>query len=101
MRRLIRIIRNVALLLIAAILVLAGVLAFNVLSRTSQQLQVASGGRPAGRGGSAERGDPRPHPFEFRKSGSEQRGAARLAGAHLEKFSRLSCRSQSRGDRAV
>ena len=42
MRRLIRIIRNVALLLIAAILVLAGVLAFNVLTRTSRQLQVAA-----------------------------------------------------------
>src|SRR3954447_19523337 len=41
MRRLIRIIRNIALLLIAAILVLAGVLAFNVLTRSSQQLQVA------------------------------------------------------------
>src|SRR5437868_14192259 len=42
MRRLIRIIRNVALLLIAAILVLAGVLAFNVLTRTSRQLQAAA-----------------------------------------------------------
>ncbi|MFL6826698.1 MAG: M20/M25/M40 family metallo-hydrolase, partial [Bradyrhizobium sp.] len=41
MRRLIRIIRNIALLLIAAILTLAGVLAFNVLTRSSLQLQVA------------------------------------------------------------
>src|SRR4051812_1288457 len=47
MRRLIRIIRNIALLLIAAILVLAGVLAFNVLTRSSQQLQVAAVPRAA------------------------------------------------------
>ena len=47
MRRLIRIIRNVALLLIAAILVLAGLLAFNVLTRSSQQLQVVAVPRAA------------------------------------------------------
>jgi carboxypeptidase PM20D1 len=42
MRRLIRIIRNIFLVLIAAIIVLAGVLAFNVFSHGSRQLQVAA-----------------------------------------------------------
>lgn len=42
MRRLIRIIRNVFLVLIAAIVVLAAVLAFNVFSHGSRQLQVAA-----------------------------------------------------------
>jgi carboxypeptidase PM20D1 len=42
MRRLIRIIRNILLLLIAAILVLAGVLAFNTLTHGSRQIQVAA-----------------------------------------------------------
>jgi carboxypeptidase PM20D1 len=42
MRRLIRIIRNLALLLIAAIVVLAGVLAFNVVTHGSRQIQVAA-----------------------------------------------------------
>ncbi|WP_454623803.1 M20 family peptidase [Bradyrhizobium cenepequi] len=42
MRRLIKIIRNVLLLLLAATLVLAGAVAFNVLSRGSRQLQVAA-----------------------------------------------------------
>jgi carboxypeptidase PM20D1 len=47
MRRLIRIIRNILLLLIAAILILAGVLAFNVFSHGSRQLQVAAVPRAA------------------------------------------------------
>src|SRR3954454_24926654 len=47
MRRLIRITRSIVLLLIAPILVLAGVLAFNVLTRSSQQLQVAAVPRAA------------------------------------------------------
>jgi len=42
MRRLIRTIRNILLLLIAAILILAGVLAFNVFSHGSRQRQVAA-----------------------------------------------------------
>ncbi len=42
MRRALRIIRNIALLLIAAILVLAGVVAFNTLSHGSRQIQVAA-----------------------------------------------------------
>jgi len=42
MRRLIRIIRNLALLLIAAIVILAGVLAFNVVTHGSRQIQVAA-----------------------------------------------------------
>jgi carboxypeptidase PM20D1 len=42
MRRLIRIIRNLALLLIAAIVILAGVLAFNVVTHGSRQIQVAT-----------------------------------------------------------
>ena len=42
MRRLIRIIRNLALILIAAIVVLAGVLAFNVVTHGSRQIQVAA-----------------------------------------------------------
>ena len=42
MRRLIKIVRNLLLLVIAAILVLAGVLAFNVFTHGSRQLQVAA-----------------------------------------------------------
>ena len=42
MRRLIRIIRNILLLAIAVIVVLAGVLAFNTLTHGSRQLQVAA-----------------------------------------------------------
>src|SRR5882757_9260312 len=42
MRRLIRIIRNLALILIAAIVILAGVLAFNVVTHGSRQIQVAA-----------------------------------------------------------
>ncbi|MBR1141905.1 M20 family peptidase [Bradyrhizobium sp. AUGA SZCCT0431] len=42
MRRLVRIIRNLALLLIAVIVILAGVLAFNVISHGSRQIQVAA-----------------------------------------------------------
>src|SRR5207237_3881186 len=42
MRRTFKIIRNVLLLLIAAILILAGVLAFNTLTHGSRQLQVAT-----------------------------------------------------------
>ncbi|MBR1247591.1 M20 family peptidase [Bradyrhizobium sp. AUGA SZCCT0169] len=42
MRRLVRIIRNLALLLIAAIVILAGVLAFNVSTHSSRQIQVAA-----------------------------------------------------------
>jgi carboxypeptidase PM20D1 len=47
MRRLIKIIRNVALLVIAAIAVLSGVLAFNVFTHGSRQLQVAAVPRAA------------------------------------------------------
>jgi carboxypeptidase PM20D1 len=47
MRRPIRIIRNIALLVIAVIAVLAGVLAFNVLTHGSRQLQVAAVPRAA------------------------------------------------------
>ena len=42
MRRLIRITRNILLLAILAIVVLAGALAFNTLSHGSRQLQVAA-----------------------------------------------------------
>jgi carboxypeptidase PM20D1 len=42
MRRTLRIIRNILLALIAAIVVLAGVLAFNVFSHGSRQMQVAA-----------------------------------------------------------
>ena len=42
MRRLIRIIRNLLLLVIAAIIVLAGVLLFNVFSHGSRQIEVAA-----------------------------------------------------------
>ena len=42
MRRLFRIIRNILLLAIAAIVILAGVLAFNTLTHGSRQLQVAA-----------------------------------------------------------
>ena len=42
MRRLIRIVRNLALILIAAIVVLAGVLAFNTVTHGSRQIQVAA-----------------------------------------------------------
>ena len=45
MRRLIRIIRNILLLAIAVIIVLAGVLAFNTLTHGSRQLQVAAAPR--------------------------------------------------------
>ena len=48
MRRLIRIIRNLALLLIAAIVILAGVLAFNVV--TPWLAANSGGGDPARRG---------------------------------------------------
>jgi carboxypeptidase PM20D1 len=47
MRRLIKIFRNILLLLIAAIVGLAGVFAFNVLARNSRQLQVAAVPRAA------------------------------------------------------
>jgi carboxypeptidase PM20D1 len=42
MRRLIKIIRNILLLLIAAIVIVAGVLAFNVVTHGSRQLQVVA-----------------------------------------------------------
>src|SRR5206468_6660290 len=42
MRRLIRIIRNILLLAIAAVSILAGVLTFNTLTHGSRQLQVAA-----------------------------------------------------------
>lgn len=45
MRRAIRILRNVALLLIAAVVVLAGVLGVNALMRTSRQIDVAAAPR--------------------------------------------------------
>jgi len=47
MRRLLKIIRNTLLLAIAAIVVVAGVLAFNVVTHGSRQLQVASVPRAA------------------------------------------------------
>jgi carboxypeptidase PM20D1 len=47
MRRAIRIIRNILLLAIAAIIVVAGVLAFNVITHGSRQLQVAAVARVA------------------------------------------------------
>ena len=69
MRRLIKIVRNLLLLAIAAIVVVAGVLAFNVVTHGSRQLQVAALPRAAvdsdGRGNAAERGDPLPDHFEF------------------------------------
>ena len=56
MRRLIQIIRNILLLAIAAIVVLAGVLAFNVVTHGSRQLQVAAVPRaPVDREGAAAR----------------------------------------------
>src|SRR5262249_32340128 len=42
MRRLLRIIRNIVLLIVAGVLVLAGVLLFNVLTRASRQVQVTA-----------------------------------------------------------
>jgi carboxypeptidase PM20D1 len=42
MRRLLKFVRNVVLLVVAGIVVLAGVLAFNVVARGSRQLQVAA-----------------------------------------------------------
>src|SRR4029453_3010619 len=42
MRRAIRIIRNILLLLIAAIAILAGILAFNTFTHSSRQLQVTA-----------------------------------------------------------
>jgi carboxypeptidase PM20D1 len=42
MRRAFRIVRNVLLALVAAIIILAGVLAFNTFTHGSKQLQVAS-----------------------------------------------------------
>jgi carboxypeptidase PM20D1 len=47
MRRLLKIIRNILLLAVAAIVVVAGVLAFNVVTRGSRQLQVAAVPRAA------------------------------------------------------
>src|SRR2546421_8043399 len=105
MRRLIRIIRNVALLLIAAILVLAGVLAFNVLTRTSRQLQVAAVPRVAvdQRGAAARLSEA----IRFRTISSfenpdQSSEALRGLQAHmLKNFPAFSCRGQARGDRAV
>ena len=66
MRRLIKIIRNILLLVIAAIAILAGVLLFNVVTHGSRQIQVSAVARvPAGRGGAAQRGDPLPDHFKF------------------------------------
>src|SRR5215207_156481 len=42
MRRLIRTIRNIALVLIAVIVIIAGVLAFNVVTHGSRQMQVTA-----------------------------------------------------------
>ena len=42
MRRLIRVIRNFLLLLIAAVVVLAGILLFNVFTHSSRQIEVAA-----------------------------------------------------------
>src|ERR1700675_3809226 len=47
MRRLIKVIRNLLLLLIAAIVIVASVLAFNVVTHSSRQLQVAAVPRAA------------------------------------------------------
>lgn len=47
MRRLIRIIRNILLVVIAAIVILAGVLLFNVFSHGSRQIEVSAGPRAA------------------------------------------------------
>ncbi len=55
MRRLIRIIRNIVLLAIAAIIILAGVLLFNVFSHGSRQIQVAAVPRTAVDQGAAAR----------------------------------------------
>ena len=89
MRRLIKIIRNILLLAITGIIVLAGVLMFNVVTRGSRQLQVAAVPRAAvdaRRGGAAERGDPVPDHLEFSQPGARRRGAARLAGPHRKSF---------------
>ncbi|TPQ35785.1 hypothetical protein C2U70_14070 [Bradyrhizobium guangdongense] len=42
MRRLLKILRNVVLLVVAGLVILAGVLAFNVVTRSSRQLQVTA-----------------------------------------------------------
>ncbi|MDP1881815.1 MAG: M20/M25/M40 family metallo-hydrolase, partial [Bradyrhizobium sp.] len=55
MRRLIRIIRNFLLLAIAAIIVLAGILLFNIFSLGSRQIQVAAVPRAAVDPGAAAR----------------------------------------------
>jgi carboxypeptidase PM20D1 len=56
MRRLIKIIRNILLLVIAAIIVLAGVLLFNVVTHGSRQIQVAAVPRaPVDQQGAASR----------------------------------------------
>ena len=72
MRRLIRIIRNILLLAIAVIVILAGVLAFNTFTHGSRQLQVAAvpraDGRRSRRGQAAGRSDPLPDHFELSKS---------------------------------
>ena len=56
MRRLIKIIRNILLLVIAAIAILAGVLLFNVVTHGSRQIQVSAVARvPVDQQGAAER----------------------------------------------
>ena len=68
MRHAVKIIRNVLLAAIAAIVVLAGVLAFNVVTHGSRQIEVAAvprACRRASRGGTALRGDPVSDHFQF------------------------------------
>jgi carboxypeptidase PM20D1 len=56
MRRLLKIIRNILLLAIAAIVILAGVLLFNVINRGSRQIEVAAVARaPVDEQGAAAR----------------------------------------------
>ena len=66
---LLRIIRNILLLVIAAIVILAGVLAFNTFTHGSRQLQVAAIPRAEVDAQAAAtrpgRGDPLPHHFEL------------------------------------
>ena len=59
MRRLIRIIRNFLLLVIAAIVVLAGILLFNVFSHRSRQIEVAAAPRARRSTRARQHGSPR------------------------------------------
>jgi len=86
MRRLIRIIRNILLLAIAAIVILAGVLLSmsSLTGRGRFRSQRCRARRSTSRArGPALRGDPLPDHFEFPQSRTARRGAARLR-AHIE-----------------